>query len=283
MKRTDIRSGNPLDHSFEQRRLPTVKQSEVQLKIPLRAYLASALTGLPESRRKDLFEAQDTISLVCKEHGIDLYQPRLTSDPVKHQGLSPPEVYSIDRQRVLESDLLLVMTDEPSFGAGQELEFARNALLPVILLIDELRKNLAEALNTLNPIFLQRRLEFGQYDAAVIGANIKKLREENGMTKDQLAQAIGVTQEEISSLEENPDHLSNPALILLRKLSLVFNVSLPELVLSDYTGVVANQLIGLLSSTMSPIPMRGQEKMPVGDRRRIWARVLRRALDELER
>ncbi len=148
---------------------------------------------------------------------------------------------------------------------------------------DELRKNLAEALNTLNPIFLQRRLEFGQYDAAVIGANIRKLREENAMTKEQLAQAIGVTHEEISSLEENPDHLSNPALILLRKLSLVFKVSLPELVLSDYTGVVASQLIGLLSSTMSPIPMRGQEKVPIGDRRRIWARVLRRALDELER
>jgi transcriptional regulator with XRE-family HTH domain len=293
--------------STGQSNLSTFVSPQAGSKLPIKAYLASALTGLDEARRKEIFEAQDIIGELCKSKGIELYQPRLSSDPLKHPGLSASLVYSIDRQRVLESDVLLVMTNEPSFGAGQELEFARNAILPIILLIpqgktvsrmvsvipsiicdvrysgvEQLQRNLGETIDILMPILLQRRLEFAQYDAAVIGANIKRLREENRLTRESLAEEIGVTLEEVVNLEESPDHLSNPALILLRKLSLVLHVSLPELVVPDYAGVVASQLLGLLTTTMTPIPMRGQTEMPSRDRRRIWVRVLRRALEELE-
>ncbi len=103
--------------------------------VPLMAYVASALTGLSKEQEDQIFEVQDLISEVCSAHGITLYQPRDRSHPTIHKELLPPTVWYLDHDSVLSSDLLILLAHEPSFGAGQELELARNALLPIIVIV----------------------------------------------------------------------------------------------------------------------------------------------------
>jgi transcriptional regulator with XRE-family HTH domain len=278
----------------------------------LKGYLASALTNLDEPRKKEIFEAQDVIAEVCAAYGIELYQPRNVSDPVLHASLAPGSVFNTDRKRVLESDILVVMTHEPSFGAGQELEFARSALLPIVLIIpngkavsrmvlgipstlynvsyttlNELRTNLRQAISFLIPILLERKLTYSNYPSEGIGRNVKRFREQCQLKRDALAYAMGVTEEEIANIEESPDRLSNLSLLLLRKLALVLKISLPELVAPDYVATVADQLVDLLTSTAAPIPhqMRGHKLSEITprDKRRIWIRILRKTIDELDR
>ncbi len=102
--------------------------------LPLTAYLASALTGLTDNERSLIFGLSNLFSEVCREHGIDLYEPRKRTDPILHTTVSAQDVYSWDKHSVLQSDLLIHLCHKPSTGAGEELEFAHAALLPIILI-----------------------------------------------------------------------------------------------------------------------------------------------------
>lgn len=277
-------------------------------KIPLKGYLASALTGLDKESREEIFSAQDLIAAVCDEHGIDLYQPRHATDPIHHADVAPGKVFATDRERVLESDVLVVLTHEPSFGAGQELEFARNAMLPIILVIrhgqpvsrmvlgipstlyrvtyrseSELRPSFSDAIDLLMPLLLERKFAFGNYDSAVIGRNIQMFREENRLSRDDLARAVGLPVEEIGRYEEKPDHLTNPPIIVLRKLATALKVSVTELIVPDFAGTIASQVVQVLHTAATPGGARDVKTLSTTDRRRIWIRVLRKALKEMER
>ncbi len=74
---------------------------------PLTAYLASALTGLRGAERQLVFQLSDAVSMVCQDLGIDLYEPRKKTDPVHHPEVADSEVFHVDRERVLRSDLLI--------------------------------------------------------------------------------------------------------------------------------------------------------------------------------
>jgi hypothetical protein len=43
---------------------------------PLRAYLATALTGLADNERSHVSEVSDLAAATCAEFGIELYEPR---------------------------------------------------------------------------------------------------------------------------------------------------------------------------------------------------------------
>jgi hypothetical protein len=45
-------------------------------RVPLRAYLASALTGLSEDARKTVFDISDRVSQICLEVNIELYEQK---------------------------------------------------------------------------------------------------------------------------------------------------------------------------------------------------------------
>ena len=74
-------------------------------RVPLSAYLASALTGLDPTQKALVVHLSDIVCLVCRSVDIDLYEPRKKTDPVHHTDVSDVDVFKIDRERVLKSDL----------------------------------------------------------------------------------------------------------------------------------------------------------------------------------
>ena len=91
----------------------------------LKAYLASALTGLSTSDREHIFAVSDVVADVCSQLSIDLYEPRKFTDPVEHIEVSAEEVFNRDREVVLGSDLVIHIADFSSTGAGRSLNLLR--------------------------------------------------------------------------------------------------------------------------------------------------------------
>jgi len=101
---------------------------------PFRAYLASALTGLSSSQREQTDARQTLVKETCRKRGIDLYLPKDKTDPELHKNIPAEDVFFADIQQVLSSDLLILMTEHPSFGGGMELKTALDAQLPILLI-----------------------------------------------------------------------------------------------------------------------------------------------------
>jgi 2'-deoxynucleoside 5'-phosphate N-hydrolase len=104
----------------------------------IKAYVSGVLTGGSEIESLKHFYEQ--VAAVCMAEGIDAYVPHLVSDPTENPGMSPEEVYDIDRRQVLESNLLIAYVGLPSLGVGQEIEIAREKNIPVVLLMEKDRK-----------------------------------------------------------------------------------------------------------------------------------------------
>ena len=273
---------------------------------PLRldAYLASALTGLSEVQRQRLFAVSEIVSKVCKDLEIDLYQPRLASDPIEHPQVSPEDVFNMDRERVLSSDLVVHVADFASTGAGEELDFALAALIPIILIahgdtkvsrmvtgipafkltityrdLDDLKDELRERLTEIRPILEQRKLAFSDFDKNIVGNKIRITREECGLTKQDVASnSCGLlTVEKIRQIEGNRDRISNPSLMELRTLATVLKTTVADLVEPD----LDERMIALLKEWMLK-GVAARNAMTERDQRVVFRRMLYRVLDRTE-
>jgi DNA-binding XRE family transcriptional regulator len=199
-------------------------------RVPLRAYLASALTGLSEDARKTVFDISDRVSQICLEVNIELYEPRKKTDPVFNPEVSDAEVFKMDHDRVVTSDLVIHLCHYPSTGAGEELGFAYASLVPIMLLAPgdqrvsrmitgipsfklEIRYEKPEDLNSLlpkrlleiRPYLEERRVTREQHEVNIVGERVRDLRLRAGMSCEDLAKHVGLTVESIKHLEENVD------------------------------------------------------------------------------
>jgi transcriptional regulator with XRE-family HTH domain len=233
-----------------------IKLAEVDdVSVELHAYLASALTGLSEDERRHIFLLSDTISLICSDYGIKLYEPRKATDPVHHPDVKDHDVFKLDRTRVQTSDLLICLAHHPSFGAGQELDFAFSMLLPILVITpmekpvsrmvkgiptaltviqyrepEELKDRLRAALIELKPLLLDRRFSLAKPEAHYIGLRVRALREQQGWTQKELAQAARVEVAFIEQLESENEKESNPSIMQLRVIATVLKVPLARLI-----------------------------------------------------
>ena len=96
--------------------------------LPLNAYLASALTGLEPTQKSLINHLSDMVNVVCRSVDINLYEPRKKTDPVHNAEVPNTDVFRIDKERVVASDLLIHLCHFPSAGSGEELSFAHDAL-----------------------------------------------------------------------------------------------------------------------------------------------------------
>jgi transcriptional regulator with XRE-family HTH domain len=149
--------------------------------------------------------------------------------------------------------------------------------------LKDLRSNLSQTLGLLVPILFDRKMSFGSSEEVVLGTKIRELGQQNHISDEDLAIALDVTIEDIRRLEEKPDRISNPSLLLLRKLATVLKVSVAELIVPDYSGLVATQIVELLQERAVLGGARNLKEMPPADRRRFWRRVMERALQEMGR
>jgi transcriptional regulator with XRE-family HTH domain len=273
---------------------------------PLRlsAYLASALTGLTPDQRDVVFSLSDKISLICAEHGIDLYEPRKATDPVHHSSVKDSQVFKIDRDTVLSSDLLVHLCHFPSTGAGEELDFAYSALVPIVLIShgqsrvsrmitgipslkilisynepDELRAKLHECLLDIRPLLEQRKMAFSKYDANIVGNKIRMLREELGLTREDVVKNLPhFTIDHLQQVEESSDRLSNPSLLQLRQLATVLKTTVADLAEPDLNQT----LIVFLQDWVEGKAAARYSGMTIQDRNRLVRRILLRVIDSLE-
>ena len=231
--------------------------------VPLKAYLASALTGLDPTEKALIIHLSDMANLVCRSVDIDLYEPRKKTDPVHNAEVPSTDVFRIDRERVVGSDVLIHLCHFPSTGSGEELSFAYDAMVPIVLIIhgdqnvsrmitgipslkieirydqpEEMREMLEERLREIRPLLEQRRLAKQEFSENVVGAKVKELRLGSGLSKEQLAGLVGVDAGEISQIEDNVDTVSNPSLTKLRLIATALKTTVAELVNPDYVESV---------------------------------------------
>ena len=273
--------------------------------LPLDGYLASALTNLSEDQREHLFAVSDVISTVCQDLAIEVYEPRKSTDPIQHADVSAEEVFNRDRERVLESDLIIHVADYASTGAGEELDFALAALIPIILVskgdsvvsrmvlgipalklsvsyttLDELRVELAQQLAQIRPILEERKMSFSKFDANIIGNRVRVLREEAQLTREELASSSKglLTVDRLRVIEENSDKVSNPSLLELRALAALIKTTVADLTEPDFSERVSVMLQEWLDGRVA-----ARHGMTRNDRNRIITRILLRVIDDLQR
>lgn len=277
--------------------------------LPLHAYLASALTGLDGAQRQLIFQLSDAIGVVCHDLGISLYEPRKNTDPVHHASVPDSDVFhpDLDRERVLRSDLLVYLAHYPSTGAGEELDFALNALVPIIVIAhrstrvsrmitgipglvvvleydepEELRTLLGEKLAQIRPLLVQRALAFGTYDVNIVGDRIRSLRQQQGLTRADIAKATAgrfpISVEMIARWETQTDRDSDLSLVQLREIATALKTTVADLVEPDLQQV----LISGLADWVGGRPSARFSGSSNRDRNRILRRLLSRLIDDLD-
>lgn len=275
-------------------------------RVPLQAYLASALTGLSREQRLLVEHLSDMIGIICRSVDIELYEPRKKTDPVYNPTLSDAEVFKTDRERVLKSDLVIHLCHFPSTGAGEELAFAHEALVPIILVApgdqavsrmvtgipslkieiryqesDQLRRLLEESLVELRPWLEQRRSTKEALAQNVVGAKIKELRLQENLSRDELARRVGLTADRLASIEDNVDTVSNPSLTTLRLIATELKTTVAELVSPDYEETILASIRSLLTEKADSVAARFQ-RISEKDRRALIRRFLIRLLHDME-
>ena len=270
----------------------------------LNAYLASGLTGLSSDDRAHLVRVSEVIEKVCRGLEIDLFEPRLATDPVDHPEVSAEEVFANDRERVLSSDLVIHVADYPSTGSGEELDFALGALVPIVIVargesrvsrmvtgipalkltitysdVDDLRDELRERLTEIRPILEERKLVFSQFDKNMVGNKVRISREDSYLTREEVAKHSGdvLTAERIRDIESNSDKVSNPTLLELRTLATVLKTTVADLVEPD----LGERMIALLQEWMLN-GVASRYGISDNDQRVMLRRLLYRVLDQTE-
>lgn len=273
--------------------------------LKLDAYLASALTGLTQDQRIDLEALSQVIDSVCESLEIELYQPRTSTDPIDNPNVSPGDVFKRDRERVLSSDLVIHIADYASTGAGQELNVATEALIPMIIIargdikvsrmvtgipavkltityqdLEGLREELRERLIEIRPIMEVRKLAFSDFKMNIVGNKVRILREDAGLTREEVAANAGdiLTTEKIRQLEGNVDSISNPTLLELRTLATVLKTTVADLVEPD----LSERMLALLQELMVG-RVAARYGMSSSDQKKILRRILLRVIYNLEK
>lgn len=272
--------------------------------LSLNAYLASALTGLNEKQKDHVIAVSNIVDAVCKDIGIDLYEPRKATDPVEHPDVKATDVYNMDRERVLKSDLLVHMADFASTGAGEELDFAQSALIPIVLIahgntrvsrmvsgipafnlsvtytdLNDLQIELRERLAEIRPILEQRKLAFSDFEKNMVGNKVRVTRQESQLTREDVASNSGdvLTVERIRQIEGSFDKISNPSLMELRILAAVLKTTVADLVEPD----LDERMIALLKEWMLK-GVAARFTMSEKDQRTVLRRILHRVIINIE-
>ncbi|MDQ1076213.1 MULTISPECIES: hypothetical protein [Microbacterium] len=279
--------------------------------VALDAYLACALTGLNDEQYEHISLLSDRISMICGERDISLYQPRLFTDPVHNPDISAHDVFRLDRDKVVASDLLIVLSHHASFGAGQELDFAHNAMVPIIIIApstkrvsrmvtgipglvvkieytdpEHLRDELSRQLDVLRPLLVQRHLQFSRHRVNVIGERIRQAREAAGLTRAELAlssQSLpgdasvnAIAESMVQHWEESTDSQSNLSVIQLREIAVLLNVSAAELIEPNIEGLYLSFVNSLFESAASDDIAARWGQYSTKDKKRLIMRLLER-------
>ncbi len=227
--------------------------------VNLKAYLTSPTMNLDNEQWESMLELSSIINNICEEHSIHLYVPWNQSHSGFHGNIPESEAIGMNREKVTNSDLLIHLCHYTSTGAGEELEIASNALIPIILIShgvtqpsrmimgipafkthltysepEEIRQVLSNQLQRIRPVLEERKLAFSEFALNTVGEKIRLRREELGLTREEVANSLQcVTLETLQQIEDSVDSISNPTLIQLRAIATILKTTVADLVEPD--------------------------------------------------
>lgn len=222
---------------------------------PLHGYVATPLTGLSSVEAEANAFASSLVAEIAKGHDIYVYQPRRATDPVLHPDVEATTVHLMDRRRVAGADLLFLLANEPSFGAGQEMEIGASYNKPTIVLARKGTRisrmllgsfaNILEVVYYVSPedfeaqlkkvlarhvaLIRQAKKTSGRLSSLHLEGRLKELRLAAGYESiEAFGEAIGMAPRVLSHLESG--ELDNPSLHVLRHIAQGLNVSVIDLI-----------------------------------------------------
>jgi len=265
-----------------------------------KAYFASALTNNTAEQYAQLKDIRRIADEVCSESHIELYVPMDHTHPQIHADIHPTEVYTKDRRSVSEADLLILVATQPSFGAGQELEIARCALIPIIAMVprgqrlsrmvhgsptfkmiiefdgmDDLRRQLDRQVKLLYPWFDEARKARALLNREGFGPRLREARGRLSLSVEAVAGRAGITPEEMRVLEEEQVQYSNPSIILMVKLAQALEVPIGHLLNDDPAAPYIRHAISALGPVDGYVAgARKRSRVPEKDLKIIETRLL---------
>ncbi|QIR39214.1 XRE family transcriptional regulator [Tolypothrix sp. PCC 7910] len=133
------------------------------MKIPkTRVYISGALTGIDKLTEIRAF--YESIGSICEEVEFQAYVPHLNTDPILHAQITPQEVFEIDKNHVIQADLVIAYIGYPSLGVGMELAYAEMKAIPIILLY-EIGKEISRFPRGIPTVFSE--IKFSDYEDAL--------------------------------------------------------------------------------------------------------------------
>lgn len=128
----------------------------------VKMYISGALTGIenPESL-KAFYEA---IASLGHKLGLPTYVPHLNTDPLLNPDITPRQVFDLDKNQVIDSDLVIAYVGYPSLGVGMELAYAEMHDIPSVLLYER-GKNISRFARGIPTAIAE--IQFNDYDDAL--------------------------------------------------------------------------------------------------------------------
>ena len=71
---------------------------------------------------------------VCNEHGLEVYEPYIHTDPQDHDYLRAEKVYADNKSQLIACDLVIAYVGIVSAGVSMEIEIANTFNIPAIVL-----------------------------------------------------------------------------------------------------------------------------------------------------
>jgi transcriptional regulator with XRE-family HTH domain len=270
--------------------------------VPLRAYLACALTQLPEDRREAVYGLCRELQRVCAGHGVALYLPFDHTDPMAHPHVPPPLVYATDRKQVVTSDLVFILCVAASYGVGQENEIATSHGIPVVYLIgsgstvsrmlvgsdsrkrvirysaqEDLLQQVSEMLKGTVPALRKMKESLSEPVPLGIGLRIRDLRLRTKVSLETLADLIGVGPEMLTRVEEHAEEEVGLTVQQLRRAAASLGVDMAYLLLG--ATVSMDEVMRRSLDNLNTVAR--EDDMLYSDHELLWGEWVRRATTQI--
>lgn len=100
----------------------------------IRGYVISALTGITDEQHEKLLQVCAVVKETLTRLGVKVHLPTEFTDPRQDGDRSPAAVHTVDYSAVARADVLVMIGDQPSSGAGKELVWGERNQCPVVVL-----------------------------------------------------------------------------------------------------------------------------------------------------
>ncbi len=128
----------------------------------MQIYISGPLTGIANPEIvKNFYEA---IGALGKKLEFATYVPHLNTDPIQNPDITPREVFDMDKNQVINSELVIAYLGSPSFGVGMELAYAEMHNIPIILLYER-GKNISRFPRGIPTVIAE--IKFNDYEEAL--------------------------------------------------------------------------------------------------------------------